>query len=727
MGWRGMGNLLALFSGKDSGGLVRLWSSDGTPSGTIELAVSGASALGFNPQDLVTLNGKVLFGGRDELSKPRLWASDGTAGGTAVVPVLGTSVTNGLAADHLAVVGNRVLFYGINTANAQGLWESDGTAVGTAEMAIGGAALPGPQPTEITAFGTLALFSGKTPANVRMLGVADPLSGVGNVLAIAGAHASGLDPHFIRALGGVALFQGRDTADHLNLWVTDGTEGGTVALAVAGTPASGLNPTFSVVLGGKLLFNGRDSANRASLWMSDGTAGGTVKIDVAGASASGLSPGQFGLFAGNAYFSGVNAAGVRGLWVTDGTAVGTSEIAVVGAYAGAPGLAGGVTPTNFADGGHRLLFEGINAAGDLGLWITDGTSVGTSEIAPAGRDAGGLAPTSITVLSAGVACFAQGTRLRVPGGVVAVECLVVGDVVLTAAGREVAVRWLGHRQVGCAEHPRPWDVWPVRVQRDAFGPGMPAHDVWLSPDHSVFVDGVLIPVRYLLNGASIVQEQWDAVTYWHVELDRHDVLLAEGLAVESYLDTGNRADFANGGTVVRMTPEFAQAVWREEACAPLVCDGEALASVRARLIGRAIGLGHVLVRDPGLVVRAGGREIEPFQMGGRFLCHLPARTTRVELGSLTAIPAEIRRFDADHRRLGVHVQMIAIDGVAVPLDDAALVAGWHAPEPDGRGRWTDGAGCIARAEPMRVVEFVLAPLLSYWAAPKREKLAARIR
>jgi len=57
----------------------------------------------------------------------------------------------------------------------------------------------------------------------------------------------------------------------------------------------------------------------------------------------------------------------------------------------------------------------------------------------------------------------------------------------------------------------------------------------------VFVDGVLIPIRYLINGCTIAQEPRSEVRYFHVELTRHSVVLAEGLACESYLDTGNRA------------------------------------------------------------------------------------------------------------------------------------------------------------------------------------------
>ena len=145
-----------------------------------------------------------------------------------------------------------------------------------------------------------------------------------------------------------------------------------------------------------------------------------------------------------------------------------------------------------------------------------------------------------------LACYAAGTRILTPAGEVAVEALREGQLVVTASGGFVPVRWLGHRHVDFVRHERPQDAYPVRVRADAFGPNLPHRDLLLSPDHAVFVDGVLIPVRYLINDATIAQEPMDAVTYWHVELPEHGVLLAEGMPAESYLDTGNRGAFANG-------------------------------------------------------------------------------------------------------------------------------------------------------------------------------------
>lgn len=185
-----------------------------------------------------------------------------------------------------------------------------------------------------------------------------------------------------------------------------------------------------------------------------------------------------------------------------------------------------------------------------------------------------------------VACFAQGTPVITEAGAVPVEHLAIDARVPTCTGRGPArVIWIGQRTIDCHRHPRPDAVTPIRISRNAFGAGSPTTDVLLSPDHAVFVDDVLIPVRYLVNGTSIRREPARAVTYYHVELDRHDVMLAAGLPVESFLDTGNRCAFVNG-PVTQMHPDFTSLCWEADACAPLVVSGSQLESARAALTAR---------------------------------------------------------------------------------------------------------------------------------------------
>lgn len=189
----------------------------------------------------------------------------------------------------------------------------------------------------------------------------------------------------------------------------------------------------------------------------------------------------------------------------------------------------------------------------------------------------------------GAPCFLAGTTIMTPSGPVAVERLTPGDPVLARFAGVTPVVWLGRRRLAPRRHACPESVWPFRILRDAVAPGVPARDLLLSPDHAVFLGGVLIPVKYLANGQTIFQDRsFETVEYWHVELARHDVLLAEALPAETYLDTGNRAGFDNAGPALALHPVFGRPKsWEKDACAPLWGEGGPVDHVRARLLVRA--------------------------------------------------------------------------------------------------------------------------------------------
>jgi hypothetical protein len=287
-------------------------------------------------------------------------------------------------------------------------------------------------------------------------------------------------------------------------------------------------------------------------------------------------------------------------------------------------------------------------------------------------------------------CFAAGTRILTRGGEVAVEALAVGDEVALAGGGFAPVAWLGQRVVDCTALRHPAEGWPLRVRAHAFGPGAPHRDLFLSPDHAVFAEGVLIPVRYLENGTTVRRVPRAAVTYFHVELPRHAVLLAEGLACESYLDTGNRGDFTPGGP--RGAQAAALAVWAREACAPLALEGPAVARVRAGLAARAAALGHRPARGPGLALWEGGQAHAARREDGAWHVTLPAPSRAARLVSCGFVPAMLDPAQEDRRCLGVAVRRLVADGHEVPLDHPGLDGGWYAPEPG--LRWTAGAAAL---------------------------------
>jgi hypothetical protein len=198
----------------------------------------------------------------------------------------------------------------------------------------------------------------------------------------------------------------------------------------------------------------------------------------------------------------------------------------------------------------------------------------------------GTTAATVTVSGAQTACFAAGTRIKTWAGEVPVENLAVGDIVRARFAGTATVVWIGQRHVDCRHHARPMEVWPVRVAAHAFGPRMPHRDLVLSPDHSVFFDDVLIPIKHLINGDTVVQEPIGTISYYHIELGEHDVLLADGMPVESYLEDGARSAFNNNGEAVALQPDFGRRRWEAFGCAPLVVTGPKLAAVAALLRSR---------------------------------------------------------------------------------------------------------------------------------------------
>jgi hypothetical protein len=351
--------------------------------------------------------------------------------------------------------------------------------------------------------------------------------------------------------------------------------------------------------------------------------------------------------------------------------------------------------------------------GELPTTLTIG-DIGTTPATAAALDSApgvliGLSSTTGTVTSA-IVCFCAGTRIRTTDGEVPVESLAIGHTVLTAAGPARPIRWIGHRTIDLARHPEPVLVRPIRIAAGALADGIPARDLRVSPDHAMLVDGALIPARLLVNHRSITEEtDATSVTYFHVELDSHDLILAEGAPTESYLDTGNRNVFANG-PVTAMIPDMsvAQRLRMPEngACLPLVTDADAVFPIWQRLADRAgTGIGQgpeaddaAASQDGTIALMVGARTLRPVVAeGGTLIFALPRDADRVRVVSAAMRPNKGRPWIDDRRTLGVAVTGVIADHTAIPLDGPAFGAGWWRVEETAAAtfRWTNGDAELA--------------------------------
>ena len=324
---------------------------------------------------------------------------------------------------------------------------------------------------------------------------------------------------------------------------------------IAGTLAS----TGTLSVGGKLTISGSARFLNRGITQGIGGATGTIALSHGGTLASS------GTIASNMLVRFDDGSGHLTL---------TTPLADHAATAGfAPGDT--LYLPNIALAGLAETYAGDSGSGTLTL-TQAGTTVAslallgtytTSSFVLAGDPSGGA-----DVL---IPCFAAGTRIATAEGARRVERLRPGGLVLTAGGALRPIVWIGQRAVDIAGHADPASVRPVQIAAGAFGPGRPERDLLLSPDHAVLYRGGLIPAHLLVNGRSVQLGPIRPIRYFHVELPSHDILLAEGLEVESYLDTGNRSLFGRDA--------YAAPAAARTACVPLVLGGPALARVRRHL------------------------------------------------------------------------------------------------------------------------------------------------
>ena len=185
-------------------------------------------------------------------------------------------------------------------------------------------------------------------------------------------------------------------------------------------------------------------------------------------------------------------------------------------------------------------------------------------------------------------CFARGTRIATPKGDLAVESLLPGDLVRTADGRDVPVRWVGKQTVLTVFAPAE-RLMPVRVAAGALDAGVPSRDLIVTGDHALLVDGVLAHAAALVGLPGVTREPLEnlgtSYEVYAIETAAHDVILAEGTPAETFVDNVSRRVFDNHAEYLSL---FGAETALTELTLPRAMSARQLPpALRARLAGQA--------------------------------------------------------------------------------------------------------------------------------------------
>ena len=170
----------------------------------------------------------------------------------------------------------------------------------------------------------------------------------------------------------------------------------------------------------------------------------------------------------------------------------------------------------------------------------------------------------------GANCFLKGTKILTADGERKIEDLANGDLLPTKFGGLRPIQWIGRYPRKKSDPSKPWvnDAMPVRIARSALAPELPRADLYVTAAHSLLIDGVLVPAEMLINGTTITRyeaSETDELEYFHIKLESHDVVYAEGVPAETLLNVEESAVNFAGYFRRYGTPT------REEArCAPYV-------------------------------------------------------------------------------------------------------------------------------------------------------------
>ena len=179
--------------------------------------------------------------------------------------------------------------------------------------------------------------------------------------------------------------------------------------------------------------------------------------------------------------------------------------------------------------------------------------------------------------------FLKSTTILTADGGRKIEDLASGDLLPTQFGGVCPIRWIWRYPFRKSDPSKPWpkDVQPVRIARSALAPEVPHSDLYVTAEHALFIEGLLIPVGNLTNGTTITRydaREYDELEYFNIKVEGHDVIYAEAAPVETLRDVDESA--VNFAEYFR---KYGIPRTQETRCAPYISFGGSRGELKSRV------------------------------------------------------------------------------------------------------------------------------------------------
>ncbi|MBL0738496.1 T9SS type A sorting domain-containing protein [Flavobacterium sp. GN10] len=356
-----------------------LWKSDGTEAGTVIVKDIDPNEKGeYNgPSGLIEFNGKLYFTASNGVNGYELWTSDGTEAGTYMVKDI---YLNGNSNPNSLFVFNNNLYFVAYNETGYKLWKSDGTEAGTVILKN---IYVNPSPVNENQFlianNSFFFFASDGSKGNELWKSDGSEAGTTIVKDIFSGYNSSANNLKGCVLNDNIIFEANDGINGTEIWKSDGTEAGTLMIKdINGTKFNSIyyyNSKY-IAFNNEVYFLANDDINGNEIWKTDGTANGTILF-------KDINNGNLSSSINKFYNDKINnkllffatkadGSGEQTIWVSDGTTNGTVELANIRSSHSSG------YPDNFITLNNKTIFTGKDEKHGTELWQTDGTKEGTS-------------------------------------------------------------------------------------------------------------------------------------------------------------------------------------------------------------------------------------------------------------------------------------------------------------------------------------------------------------